>query len=271
MYVRLAFSVAAHLEPEILVVDEVLAVGDAEFQKRSLGKMDEIGASGRTVVFVSHNMATIARLCSRAILIEHGSIAIDGPTDAVVARHLHSETGTAARQVWTDPANAPGDSVARLRSVSIVDVERRVAPTLDMRDPVGVEITFEVLSTATVTPMLSLHNEQAVLVFNAVDPDPRWGMPSDAGVYTTRASIPKHLLNEGTYFVTVFVNTIQPSRIERHVHAHEVVSFQIVNRGDGVSAKGPVAPQWGGAVSPMLDWTTDDLRDVNTAEEAISG
>jgi hypothetical protein len=90
-------------------------------------------------------------------------------------------------------------------------------------------------------------------------------------MYTTCAWIPKHLLNEGTYFVTVFVNTIQPSRIERHVHAPEVVSFQIVNRGEGMSAKGPVAPQWGGAVSPMLDWTTDDARDAAAAEEAILG
>src|ERR671933_597884 len=108
MFVRLAFSVAAHLEPEILIVDEVLAVGDAEFQKRCLGKMESFGQSGGTVLFVSHSMPTIARLCPRLVLLDRGRVVEDGPAERVIGRYLHGEQGTAARRTW--PAtDAPGD------------------------------------------------------------------------------------------------------------------------------------------------------------------
>src|SRR5436309_5304223 len=121
MFVRLAFSVAAHLEPEILIVDEVLAVGDAEFQKRCLGKMESYGQSGRTVLFVSHSMPTIARLCPRLLLLDRGRLIEDGPAEHVIGRYLHGELGTAARREWRDPQAAPGDDWARLRSARVVD------------------------------------------------------------------------------------------------------------------------------------------------------
>jgi lipopolysaccharide transport system ATP-binding protein len=257
MYVRLAFSVAAHLEPEILLVDEVLAVGDAEFQKRSLGKMDEIGASGRTVVFVSHNMATVSRLCTRAIMLEAGRVVVDGPTDSVVARYMRSDTDTAARREWIDLSKAPGDDVARLRHVAVVDDEGRTADAVDMRDAVAIEMSFDILRSTLVTPMLSVFNDRGVHVFNALDPDERWSRLPDPGTYTTRAWIPANLLNEATYFVTVFVNTLQPGKLERHINVPDAVSFQVVNRGDGASAKGELAAAWGGAVAPLLDWTTE--------------
>src|SRR5256886_2313541 len=105
MFVRLAFAVAAHLEPEILIVDEVLAVGDAEFQKRCLGKMESFGRTGRTVLFVSHSMPTIARLCSRLLLLDHGRLVADGLTDDVIAQYLSGPHGTSAVREW-DPAEA---------------------------------------------------------------------------------------------------------------------------------------------------------------------
>src|SRR5207248_1545313 len=145
MYVRLAFAVAAHLEPDILVVDEVLAVGDAEFQKKSLGKMQEIGESGRTVIFVSHNMATVARLCTRALMLDGGRIVAEGVTETVIAEYLRSGSETAGRRVWPDAATAPGDAVARLRHVAVVDGEGRDADAVDLREPVAIEMSFEVL------------------------------------------------------------------------------------------------------------------------------
>ncbi len=257
MYVRLAFAVAAHLEPEILVVDEVLSVGDAEFQKKSLGKMEEIGASGRTVVFVSHNMATVARLCSRAIMLDAGRVVADGSTEAVVARYLHAGTETPGHRTWAD-REAPGDDVARIRSVSIVDADGGLVDAVDLREPVGIEMSFEILPSApAVTPMLAVYNDQGVHVFNALDPDERWSRAQPPGVYTTRAFVPPNLLNEGTYLVSVFVNTIRPGYFDRHFYVSEAVSFQVVNRREGPSAKGPVVAQWGGAVSPLLDWSTE--------------
>src|SRR5436305_12699981 len=119
MYVRLAFAVAAHLETEILLVDEVLAVGDAEFQRKCLNKMEDIGHHGRTVLFVSHNLSAITRLCPRAILIEGGRIAADGRATEVVRRYLHSDLGTMAAREWPDPKTRPGDQVVPLRSIKV--------------------------------------------------------------------------------------------------------------------------------------------------------
>src|SRR5436305_3134175 len=140
MFVRLAFSVAAHLEPEILIVDEVLAVGDAEFQKRCLGKMESYGQSGRTVLFVSHSMPTIARLCPRLLLLDGGRLVEDGSANHVIGRYLHGDVGSAARQVWRDPASAPGDDWARLRAARVVDTGGATADVVDVSEPVGIEI-----------------------------------------------------------------------------------------------------------------------------------
>src|ERR671934_747042 len=116
MFVRLAFSVAAHLEPEILIVDEVLAVGDVEFQKRCLGKMESFGQSGRTVLFVSHSMPTIARLCPRLLLLDRGRLIEDGPTDHVIGRYLHGDVAESARRGWPGPETAPGGGRGRPRA-----------------------------------------------------------------------------------------------------------------------------------------------------------
>src|SRR5204863_9716410 len=144
MYVRLAFSVAAHLEPEILLVDEVLAVGDAEFQRRCLGRMEDIGASGRTVVFVSHNMQAMTRLCDRVILLDGGEVVEDGESSAVVARYLQSGLGTGSARRW-DRESAPGDDLATLRSVRIVDEHGQQLDASDVRQRIGIEVAFSVL------------------------------------------------------------------------------------------------------------------------------
>ena len=117
MSVRLAFAVAAHLEPEILLVDEVLAVGDAEFQRRCLGRMEDLSESGRTVVFVSHQMQAVSQLCDRAILLEKGSVTLDGPSGDVVAHYLQRVGGSGSTRSWPEVAKAPGDDLARLLSV----------------------------------------------------------------------------------------------------------------------------------------------------------
>ena len=137
MYVRLAFSVAAHLEPEILLVDEVLAVGDAEFQRRCLGRMEDLGDSGRTVILVSHNMQTITQLCDRVVLLEGGSVVADGPSSETVAAYLQSVHGTGSSALWPDLAEAPGDDLVRLRSLRVVDESGETTSAVDVRRPVG--------------------------------------------------------------------------------------------------------------------------------------
>lgn len=255
MYVRLAFSVAAHLEPDILLVDEVLAVGDAEFQKRCLGRMESFGSGGRTVLFVSHNMAALARLCPRAILLDQGQVVMDGPSDEVIAKYLAVNVDSAAQREWPDPATAPGDEHARLRSVRVVAGGGETAGRVEMTDTIGIELTFDVLRDGMpLIPMLSLFNSNGVLVFNALDPDPGWRAPR-LGRHVSCAWIPADLLNEGEHSVTVFVNTIRPGKLERHISLADAVSFLVSDPGGGLSAKGDLAQSWGGAVSPRLDWT----------------
>src|SRR5205814_130693 len=144
MYVRLAFAVAAHLEPEILLVDEVLAVGDAEFQRRCLGRMEDFGRSGRTVLFVSHNMQALARLCERTILLSYGAIERDGRSPDVVAHYLQSGQGSGSYREWTEADEARSDGVAKLRWLRIVQDGRTVG-TADVRRPIGIELAFTVL------------------------------------------------------------------------------------------------------------------------------
>ena len=121
MYMRLAFSVAAHLEPEVLIVDEVLAVGDLAFQKKSLGKMKDLGESGRTVLFVSHDMNSISRLCTRAIWLRDGKIAVDSSAVETVAAYLHEQTLTGAEHIWDEVRSTPGNDVARIVSLRVVN------------------------------------------------------------------------------------------------------------------------------------------------------
>ena len=131
MQMRLAFAVAAHLEPEILLVDEVLAVGDAAFQKKCLGKMQDVSRSGRTILFVSHNMAAVKALCPRAILLKDGAIAATGNTRDVIDDYLLNASAQASASEWPDPASAPGNEHVRVAYIRVIPPENEAAITID--------------------------------------------------------------------------------------------------------------------------------------------
>jgi lipopolysaccharide transport system ATP-binding protein len=258
MSVRLAFAVAAHLEPEILLVDEVLAVGDAEFQRRCLGRMEDFSESGRTVLFVSHNMQTLAQLCDRTILLDQGRIERDGPSPEVVAYYLQTQQGTASVQVWPDLATAPGDDLVRLRSVRVIQ-EGEVAPTVDVRRPIGIEIAFTVLRYGVpVFPKLKVLDRQGDLAFNALDTSPRWNAPAEPGDYVATAWIPPNLLNEGLAGVAVAVCSASVLKLHHHTGTSAPLSFHVHDPGEGDSARGSYAGQFRGAVRPLLDWTVEE-------------
>jgi lipopolysaccharide transport system ATP-binding protein len=258
MFVRLAFSVAAHLEPEILIVDEVLAVGDAEFQKRCLGKMESFGQSGRTVLFVSHSMPTVARLCPRLLLLDRGRLVADGPAESVIGQYLHGEHGTAARREWSDPAAAPGDDWVRLRASRVVDTAGVTAEIVDVADEFGIEMAFDLLKPETaVFPWIDLYNEGGTHIFSARDTDPAWGELRDPGRYVTTAWIPSHLLNDGTVHVTVSVKSPLLGRKPwRHAEVESALTFQVVEQSEGTTARGDFAGRMAGPVRPLLRWTT---------------
>jgi lipopolysaccharide transport system ATP-binding protein len=258
MKVRLAFAVAAHLEPEILIVDEVLSVGDAEFQRRCIGKMESIGQEGRTILFVSHNMPAVTRMCQRVIMLQNGRTLLDGPPHDVVGAYLRAGAGRQAEAHWDDPAEAPGENLARLRSLSVRDSDGRVSEAMDIRKDFTVRIEFEVLEGGKVLfPAFSLWNEEGLAVFAAMDLDPKWrGRARPAGTYVCHARIPGNLLAEGTFFLNTALWQWEPrQRIEYHVK--EAVTFQVVDTHEGDSARGDYIGGLSGVVRPKLDWTTD--------------
>ncbi len=257
MKVRLAFSVAAHLEPEILIVDEVLAVGDADFQKKCLNKMEDAGKEGRTVIFVSHNMPAVTRLCDRAVLIESGQLTNDGPAPKVVGEYLRAGSGTSALRRW--PANdpIPEGTLVKLREIRASSQDQAAADTVDIRNPIWLEMTFDVLKGGSVLlPNFGLVNENGDILFVTVDQDPTWRRkPRPKGRYVSRVTIPGNFLAEGTHYVNCHVMTLNPDKVI--VRERGAIAFTVVDNLEGNSARGDYARNMPGVVRPLLEWATD--------------
>jgi len=262
MYMRLAFAVAAHLETSILLVDEVLAVGDAEFQRKCLQKMEQVGSQGRTVLFVSHDMAAVTRLCSRAILLDQGRVVRDGMASEVVHHYLHGGAihGAAVRE-WPSPESAPGDQVAKLRAVRVLDEQGRPAPEVDIRRPVRIEVDFWNLQPSE-SPSVNLHifNEESICLFVTSDfSTATWKAgPRNRGLVRSTCVIPGNFLAEGLFTVLAAVSSYR--RVTVHAMERDAVAFTIVDRSEGDGVRGPYAGPLPGVVRPMLDWTLETLE-----------
>ncbi|HJQ34529.1 MAG TPA: ABC transporter ATP-binding protein [Pyrinomonadaceae bacterium] len=260
MYVRLAFSVAAHLEPEILIMDEVLAVGDMAFQQKCLDKMHEIRNQGRTIFFVSHNLPAVTRLCKRAVLLEAGQLVAEGMPQEVVNRYLSSSWEAGAERVWTE--EAPGDGAVRLRRARICDEQGQTAAALDVRRPARIEVTYEVLEEGhALVPVVELYNDEGTEVFSTHDTGEEWRRrPRPRGVYTSAVTVPGNLLAEGSFLAHVSIMSHFPSTI-LHARASNAVAFQVLDEPGGVSARGDYVGPMPGVVRPLLDWTTRARND----------
>jgi lipopolysaccharide transport system ATP-binding protein len=257
MKVRLAFAVAAHLQPEILIVDEVLSVGDAEFQRRCIGKMESIGEEGRTILFVSHNMSAVTRMCNRVLLLEKGEIAMDGTAREVVNAYLKAGKGRTAARSWA-AHEAPGGEIARLRGVSIRGPDGGALEAVDIRKPFFVQIEFDVLRSGHVLlPAFSLWNDEGLPLFSSMDLEERWrGVQREPGRYVCRAEVPGNLLSEGTMLINTAIWEWEPRRRIEY-HEKEVVAFQVVDSLEGDSARGDFVGDLMGAIRPKLEWRTD--------------
>lgn len=264
MYVRLAFGVAAHLDPEILILDEVLAVGDAEFQKKCLGKMDEVAKGGRTILFVSHNMGAIANLCSRVLLCSHGSKVKDGDPQEVISSYVKSLECQTGSIEWNDPKRAPGNENVRLKSVHVTTRSRT---TGDVNIDEDVDVCLEFWNFK---PGLRLHssihllNSLGVEVFATSNfpsatptPDEWFGRPYPVGVFRSVCTIPANFLNEGIYSIRAALCS-DVSCIE--LLTNEIVSFTVHESG---AMRKEYVGQWIGVVRPKLAWRTERLSDAN--------
>lgn len=256
MQVRLAFSVAAHMEPDILLVDEVLAVGDAAFQKKCLNKMEEVGHEGRTVIFVSHHMPSISRLCERTILMERGQIVRDGPTHQVVGEYLHKMLGSTPTRYWKDPQKAPSSDVVRLRSLAIKNTFGQVVDAVDIREMVAVEMIYEVLKPGYVLyPGFTVHNGEDIWLFASLEANPEWlRKPRPVGQYVSTGWIPGNLLAEGTMFVGASVRSEEPARV--HFYERDAVAFRVIEHPGGLSARVDHPGEFPGVIRPLLQWDT---------------
>jgi lipopolysaccharide transport system ATP-binding protein len=265
MYVRLAFAVAAHLQPEILLVDEVLAVGDMNFQKKCLGKMDDVAKEGRTILFVSHNVTAVTRLCKRCILLEGGKLLADGLTHEVMDSYLRSELATTASREWRD--KAPGDEVVKLRSVRVRDREGKVNEAFDIRQPIAIDVEFDVLQGGKVlAPNIHIFNNEGLVVFISIDQDEEWHRrPRPEGRYVSTMWIPGNFLAEGSLVADVAITTFKPMNV--HFHEKSVVGFQVIDSIDGDSVRGDYAGHLPGIVRPMLEWRTTVHPEVVTSED----
>jgi lipopolysaccharide transport system ATP-binding protein len=261
MYMRLAFAVAAHLEPEILIVDEVLAVGDVAFQKKCLGKMGEVARTGRTVLFVSHNMTAVENLCNRVIWIDRGQVVEEGAPAAVVAHYLNSSYSTATERIWRNRAEAPGSDEFRLHRALVRSLQGSPADPITVHDPVVVEFEYwNQQSEAHLDLSIQLYNEQGILVFDIGRViRPTWpGERIPIALLRDRCHIPGNLLNDGIHRIELTVSKEQHA-IYRHT---ELLVFEVqdsADRRDGWYGK------WPGAIRPALTWTTE------IASETVAG
>src|ERR1041384_71282 len=261
MYVRLAFSVAAHLEPEILIMDEVLAVGDAAFQQKCLDKMHEIRQQGRTIFFVSHNMPAVTRLCRRVLLLQAGRITADGPAQEIVNSYLSSSWQVGAERTWA-ASDAPGNEIVRLRRVRVRNEAGATTAAADIRRPIGLELTYEVLRAGQLlTPVVEVYNEWGAHIFSAHDTSAEWRRtPRPQGTYISTAWIPGNYCAEGSLLVHASVMSHYPATA-LHVQASRVVAFQVIDSQQGDTARGDYTGPMPGLVRPLLHWTTDHTND----------
>ena len=266
MYLRLAFAVAAHLEPEILLVDEVLAVGDAAFQKKCLGKMGDVSREGRTVLFVSHNLAAVRYLCASALWIEGGGIHLCGATEAVVGEYLESTAGEGSA-VWTTDQAATGGCRASLLRVAVTDASGRVAETIGSERPFFVEIDYLLVDRVEgVRVGYRLQTPEGLVVLSSADTDPGgWGTTRGPGVLRSRCAFPGNLLNEGRYLLTVACDI--PMREVLFLRETAVAfTVQVVGGTGGAVPDGRL-----GLLRPTLDWSVRTLADAERESHAGAG
>ncbi len=260
MGLRLGFSVAAHLEPEILVVDEVLAVGDAQFQKKCLGKMSDVAGEGRTVLFVSHNMGAVQNLCNRTIWLNEGAVVDEGATDSVVSHYLNSAISGSMDQIYEDIEKAPGNDRIRVRRMRVVPAEGDPSEPITMTTPLRIEFEYWNLKPTLLNLSLHVYGTDGSMLFNTAPVhDVKWlTEPHPKGLFRSVCHIPGYLLNSGTHRVTVLFVEDQARAIFR---MDDGLVFDVAEAPE-VRGAATWFGRWPGAVHPRLEWNTEAINPV---------
>jgi lipopolysaccharide transport system ATP-binding protein len=259
MYLRLAFAVAAHLEPEILVVDEVLAVGDAEFQRKCLGKMSDVAQQGRTVLFVSHNMSAILRLTEEALVIDKGRLAMRAPTAQAVDFYLSHGFSQEGKREWLQE-DVPADAHPfRPLAVRVLNAHGKIADTVRSVEPTTIEVEYEVKADITGLRVgIYLMSTRGEYIFTSFDTDEPEAFERctvrKTGHFISRCTIPPDVLNEGRFVIGVNASSF---RVKRYFQDEQALSFNV----DAAGAPGTHWPEPRlGAVRPRLQWDIEAVR-----------
>ena len=254
MYVRLAFAVAAHLEPEILIVDEVLAVGDTEFQKKCLGKMNEVSKNdGRTVLFVSHSMGAITNLCSKCVLLSHGTLKAQGDSKTIISQYLNSEINDEGdgEVVWENGISNPGITELKLNSLRLINTQGLSTKNIRYNESFKIELTYTFeLKIHYCRIGFKLSNDEGITVFEVYDVDSNIIEERSVGHFTSSCTIPAKFLNVGKYYITV--NAGIPN-VKNLFRIENVMSFEV--ESVGIPEANIPDPRRYGVVLPNFNWT----------------
>jgi lipopolysaccharide transport system ATP-binding protein len=257
MYMRLAFAVAAHLDPDILLIDEVLAVGDLAFQQKCLGKIESITNEGRTVLFVSHNLGSISSLCTSAMLMDSGKLLAIGDVAEVTMKYYRDGSASPSAFDLSDGRRRVGNQHARLLAGKVVDRSGAASMEVHISDPVTVEMEFEVLDThpGPFVPNFHFTASDGTVAFVSVDTSETAVGP---GNYRSRCALPGGLLNEGAYFVGFGLTTFSTG-VTVHFFEPGAVSFNVRDPIVGTASRGGWGGSMPGVVRPNLDWHTEKI------------
>jgi lipopolysaccharide transport system ATP-binding protein len=241
MYVRLGFAIAAHLQPEILIIDEVLAVGDAEFQKKCLGKMQDVSKSGRTILFVSHNMTAVQGLCNKSVFMQKGRMIEYGETSHVIGTYMSKISKTGLQLLYENPEKAPGNEQVRFRLLEVLPTFVENQSVIDVRTPIKIKVEFwNYIDGAALNLSLHLNSMTGEVVFNIGTISQRFGK----GLISAELAIPDNFLNDGSYSVSVMI--VKDSATVLH-HIEEAIIFDVEDYREGTGWYG----KWPGAIRPI--------------------
>jgi lipopolysaccharide transport system ATP-binding protein len=251
MSMRLAFAVASQLEPELLLIDEVLAVGDGDFQKKCLGRMGDLATAGRTIVFVSHNLTAVRTLCQSAVWLDRGKVMMHGPVNEVVNGYIESAESLASERVWDSADGAPGNDLLRLRRVRVAPVEGCEAKSISVDTPVDIDFElWNLMGEASLNLSLVVYSLEGNCIFNSIAP----AATVATGLFRGRCHVPGNLLNDGVYTVRLLVSKDQATVI---FDMPDLATFEVHDVERPILWFGKLI----GAVRPHLDWQIGALDD----------
>ncbi|OZI05252.1 ABC transporter ATP-binding protein [Siphonobacter sp. BAB-5385] len=253
MFVRLGFAIAAHLEPEILIIDEVLAVGDAEFQRKCLGKMKDVSDSGRTILFVSHNLTAVQSLCNKAVFMNRGQMVAVGETGQIITDYMSKINQTSLVREWTTPESAPGNDQVRIKKIELMPTLAGTQTRIDVRTPIRVRFEFwNFVKNAKLNLSMHFNSMTGETIFNLASPQ----LDANPGLITGEVELPGNFLNDGTYTITMMIVKDAATVL---YHLQESILFEIDDYRGEVAWYG----KWPGSVRPYFPFTIEQAEEVN--------